>query len=94
MTGVARGSGAAIARLFRAEGAEIVIADVLDDRGAALADEIGAWYEHLDVTSEDDWGRGPSRRAMPSTCSSTTPRCCISRRSTPRPPRRSIGCCR
>jgi 3alpha(or 20beta)-hydroxysteroid dehydrogenase len=57
VTGAARGSGAAIARLFVAEGASVVIGDVLDDRGAELAAEIGARYEHLDVTNEDDWAR-------------------------------------
>jgi 3alpha(or 20beta)-hydroxysteroid dehydrogenase len=59
VTGAARGSGAAIARLFAAEGAAVVLADVLDDRGVAVADELGppARYEHLDVTREDDWTR-------------------------------------
>ena len=55
VTGAARGSGAAIASLFAAEGATVVLADILDDRGAALAADIGARYVHLDVTSEADW---------------------------------------
>ncbi len=50
--------GAAHARAFVREGARVVIADVLDDEGRALAAELGdsARYEHLDVTSEHEWG--------------------------------------
>jgi 3alpha(or 20beta)-hydroxysteroid dehydrogenase len=57
ITGAARGQGAAEARLFASEGATVVITDVLDDLGAALAAEIGpgASYAHLDVTNEDEW---------------------------------------
>jgi 3alpha(or 20beta)-hydroxysteroid dehydrogenase len=57
VTGAARGTGAEIARLFDAEGAITTLVDVLDDRGAALADELSdrARYRHLDVTSEVDW---------------------------------------
>ncbi|MER6413529.1 SDR family NAD(P)-dependent oxidoreductase [Streptomyces humidus] len=55
VTGAARGQGEQEARLFRAEGAEVVIADVLDEQGEALAAEIGALYVHLDVGREDAW---------------------------------------
>ncbi len=57
VTGAARGQGEAEARQFVAEGARVVLGDVLDDAGAAVAAEIGdaAWYQHLDVTQEDDW---------------------------------------
>ncbi|MCU1373883.1 MAG: 3-alpha-hydroxysteroid dehydrogenase [Actinomycetia bacterium] len=55
VTGAARGTGAEIARQFVAEGATVLVADVLDDRGRATAEEIGATYVHLDVTSEADW---------------------------------------
>ena len=57
ITGAARGQGAAEARLFVAEGAQVVMGDVLDDHGEALAKELGeaACYLHLDVTSLDDW---------------------------------------
>ncbi|MFE6285787.1 SDR family NAD(P)-dependent oxidoreductase [Streptomyces sp. NPDC057877] len=62
VTGAARGQGEQEARLFRAEGAEVVVTDVLDDQGKALAEEIGALYVHLDVADEDDW-RAAVRRA-------------------------------
>ena len=55
VTGAARGQGEQEVRLFRTEGAEVVVADVLDDQGEALAKEIGALYVHLDVSREDDW---------------------------------------
>jgi 3alpha(or 20beta)-hydroxysteroid dehydrogenase len=57
ITGAARGQGEAEARLFAAEGAKVVLADVLDDQGEAVAAEIGdaAMYTHLDVTDEAQW---------------------------------------
>ncbi|MFI5688703.1 SDR family NAD(P)-dependent oxidoreductase [Streptomyces sp. NPDC051636] len=55
ITGAARGQGEQEARLFAAEGARVVVSDVLDDQGEALAKELGAPYVHLDVSREDDW---------------------------------------
>jgi 3alpha(or 20beta)-hydroxysteroid dehydrogenase len=57
VTGSARGMGASHARGFVAEGANVVIADVLEDEGQALADELGdhAIFSHLDVTNDVDW---------------------------------------
>ncbi|MCU0310881.1 MAG: glucose 1-dehydrogenase [Acidimicrobiales bacterium] len=57
VTGAARGQGEAEARLFAAEGAQVVLADVLDAEGEAVAADIGpaARYVHLDVSREDDW---------------------------------------
>lgn len=57
ITGGARGMGAARARLLIAEGANVVLADVLDADGEALSVELGdaARYVHLDVTQETDW---------------------------------------
>jgi len=55
VTGAARGQGEQEARLFREEGAEVVVADVLDEQGRALAEEIGALYVPLDVSREDAW---------------------------------------
>jgi len=55
ITGGARGQGAAAARRFVAEGARVVVADILDEQGKELADELDARYCHLDVSSEDEW---------------------------------------
>lgn len=55
ITGGARGQGAAEAKLFAAEGAAIVLTDVLDDDGKATAAACGGHYLHHDVTSEDQW---------------------------------------
>jgi 3alpha(or 20beta)-hydroxysteroid dehydrogenase len=57
ITGAARGQGDAEARLFAAEGASLVLGDVLDDLGEKVAADIGdaAVYQHLDVTNAADW---------------------------------------
>jgi len=57
ITGAARGQGEAEARRFVAEGAKVLLTDVLDAEGEAVAAELGdaAAYRHLDVTSEEDW---------------------------------------
>lgn len=57
VTGAARGQGEAEARLFAAEGAKVVLGDVLDAEGTAVADSIGAnaRFVHLDVSSEEGW---------------------------------------
>jgi 3alpha(or 20beta)-hydroxysteroid dehydrogenase len=57
ITGAARGHGAAEARLLAAEGANVVVADVLDDLGAQVAAEIGdrARFRHLDVSRAEEW---------------------------------------
>jgi len=57
VTGAARGTGAMTARRFVAEGARVLLGDVRDEQGSALAKELGeaAMYHHLDVTRESDW---------------------------------------
>jgi 3alpha(or 20beta)-hydroxysteroid dehydrogenase len=57
ITGAARGQGAAMARGYVAEGALVVLADVADEAGKQVADELGeaARYQHLDVSNEEDW---------------------------------------
>ncbi len=55
ITGGARGQGAAEATLFAAEGANVVLTDVLDADGERVADTIGGTFLHHDVTSEEEW---------------------------------------
>ena len=55
ITGGARGIGAAIARRFAAEGAQVIIGDVDAESGSQLAAEIGGTFFRLDVSSEQDW---------------------------------------
>jgi 3alpha(or 20beta)-hydroxysteroid dehydrogenase len=59
ISGGARGQGAAEARLFVAEGAKVVIGDVLETEGQRLAAELGdaAVFVRQDVTREDDWAK-------------------------------------
>lgn len=57
VTGGARGMGSATSRIFAAEGARVIIADVLDEEGEKLAQELGgsALFCHHDVTDERSW---------------------------------------
>jgi len=62
VTGAARGTGAATARLLAREGARVVLGDLLEEPGRLVAKEIAeaggvASFERLDVASEDDWRR-------------------------------------
>jgi NAD(P)-dependent dehydrogenase (short-subunit alcohol dehydrogenase family) len=63
VTGGARGIGAAACRELASLGAEVVVTDVLDDEGTALADALRisghkASYQHLDVADENAWSDG------------------------------------
>ena len=49
VTGGAQGIGEACIRRFAREGAKVVVADIHDTRGAALASELGGLYVHCDV---------------------------------------------
>ncbi len=62
ITGAAHGIGAAIARVFVSRGAKVLVGDILDDEGTALASLLNAGksparaqYLHLDVTKQADW---------------------------------------
>lgn len=57
ITGGARGMGASFAKAMVAQGAHVMITDVLDDEGNKLAKSLGnhAAYTRLDVTRRDDW---------------------------------------
>lgn len=57
VTGAARGTGEQTARLFVDEGARVVVADVLEQEGAEVADALGdaARFVRLDVTRPESW---------------------------------------
>ncbi|MDT0613921.1 glucose 1-dehydrogenase [Streptomyces lancefieldiae] len=59
VTGGARGLGAETARQAVAAGAHVLVTDVLDGEGEAMARELGAHarFLHHDVTSQEDWQR-------------------------------------
>ena len=57
ITGGASGIGAEMARRFTREGASVVIADVNDTLGKAIAVEVGGEYVHLDVTDSTAWDK-------------------------------------
>jgi 3alpha(or 20beta)-hydroxysteroid dehydrogenase len=63
VTGASQGIGEAIARLFAAEGARVVLGDLLDAQGEKLAAELGAGarYLHLDVTQPVQWAGAVER---------------------------------
>ena len=60
VTGGAQGQGAAIARAFVAEGAQVVIADIAEEPGEALAEELGA--ERPDAAYSDATTSATRRR--------------------------------
>ena len=57
VTGGARGQGEATVRAFVAEGARVVIVDLLKEEGMSLAQELGsaACFSHMDITDENAW---------------------------------------
>lgn len=58
VTGAAQGMGATHARAFIKEGAKVVLTDLNQEKGQALASELGgnALFVQQNVTSEADWG--------------------------------------
>lgn len=54
VTGGASGIGAASARMLAERGAKVVIADLQEDKGSPLADELGGAFAKVDVTKTDD----------------------------------------
>ncbi|KDP36167.1 hypothetical protein JCGZ_08811 [Jatropha curcas] len=54
ITGAASGIGESSARLFAKHGAKVVIADIQDDLGHSVCNEIGSDYVHCNVTNETD----------------------------------------
>ena len=60
ITGAGGGLGSVMAQLLCKNGASVLILDLDEDKGAAVAEEIRAaggtaWFRYADVTSEDDW---------------------------------------
>ncbi len=60
ITGSGGGMGEVEARLFAREGAKVIVADLLEEQGHTIVQEIGeaggeAMFVRLDVTSEDSW---------------------------------------
>src|SRR5699024_8045934 len=57
ITGSAQGMGESHARMFVDEGAKVVISELKEEKGSALAKEIGenAIFVKQDVTNENDW---------------------------------------
>lgn len=58
VTGAASGLGAEVARQFSRFGAKVAIFDIDDEKGAALADEIGGIYAHCDVSDPQSVSTG------------------------------------
>lgn len=63
VTGGARGLGEAFSRAVVENGGKVVISDILDEEGTAVATELGesAIYVHLDVTKADEWEAAVAR---------------------------------
>jgi len=57
ITGGARGQGEAEARLFAAEGARVVVTDLLSEQGQAVAAAVGGIFVRHDVTTEEGWAQ-------------------------------------
>jgi 3(or 17)beta-hydroxysteroid dehydrogenase len=57
VTGSARGIGRAISELFHSEGAIVIVTDIREEEGQALADQLGinAEFKQLNVASESNW---------------------------------------
>ncbi|NKB66104.1 MAG: glucose 1-dehydrogenase [Candidatus Latescibacteria bacterium] len=54
ITGASQGIGKAIATLYAAHGAQVVIADIADELGAATAAELNGTFAHCDISREED----------------------------------------
>jgi 3alpha(or 20beta)-hydroxysteroid dehydrogenase len=55
VTGAARGMGASHARLLASEGAKVVVCDLNEPDGAAVAAGIGGTFQRLDVGNAEEW---------------------------------------
>lgn len=60
VTGAGGGLGSVMAQMFCRDGASVLILDLDEEKGSAVAEEIKAeggraWFQKADVTSEEDW---------------------------------------
>ncbi|MCZ0963080.1 SDR family oxidoreductase [Paracoccus benzoatiresistens] len=55
VTGAASGIGAAIAKAFADEAAQVIVTDIDVEGGQAVADDISGTFVRLDVANEADW---------------------------------------
>jgi len=55
VTGGAGGFGKGIAELFKSEGAEVIIADFVEEAGQKTANELKCEFHKCNVTSREDW---------------------------------------
>ncbi len=57
ITGAAQGIGEETAKVLAKEGAIVIVSDIQDEKGRAVASKIGshALYLHLDVRNEEEW---------------------------------------
>lgn len=57
ITGAARGIGKATAEIFHREGAFVILTDIRDEEGKAVAENLktNCVYHHLDVKHEEEW---------------------------------------
>lgn len=61
ITGGASGIGKAIVKLFKAEGAKVVICDVNEEKGLQTAEEVGCFFSQVDVSDRkavQEWVEG------------------------------------
>lgn len=57
VTGAARGTGEAVASRLASGGARVVVTDLLETEGMAVAEAVGGMFHRLDVTDADGWTR-------------------------------------
>ncbi len=57
VTGAARGTGEAIAHRLARGGARVIVADLLEAEGEAVAEAVGGVFRQLDVTDAAEWGQ-------------------------------------
>lgn len=61
VTGGAQGLGKKFAEYLAAAGATVIVADLQDEKGQAVAESVGGHYVHLDVTDDASWEAGVAK---------------------------------